>query len=63
MGTMAGVLLQYRVSAACVPKWGRQTVGPQSTQALLWAGLRHEHQATFCTTRAATPYRHVHPRW
>jgi hypothetical protein len=62
MGTMSGVLFPYSVSAACFPSWGRQTVVPQSTQALLLAGLRHENQATFFTTRSATPYSHVHPR-
>jgi hypothetical protein len=63
MGTMVGVLFQYRVSAACFPRRGRQTVVPQRTQALRLAGLRHENQPTFFTTRPGTQYSHVHPRW
>jgi len=41
MGTVQGVRFQDRVSAACFPRRGRQTVVPQSTQARLLAGWRH----------------------
>ncbi len=41
----------------------RQTVVPQSTQALRLTGWWHEHHSTFFTTRSATPYRPFHPRW
>jgi hypothetical protein len=36
---------------------------PQSTQALLMAGLRHENQPTFFTTRSGPEYSHFHVRW